>query len=717
MVDATSFAPWPVHPMAPLELDRQIPKRGDQRQMEAWQRIGTYAAGLALDSAGVKGNAELLSRMDMIVAAGGGERDYAVDAAILSGLPSAADPGAYLNEHLLADLRPTLFLAQLSNLLAGNISIVHGVVGSSRTFMGEEASGTDAVRIACARIAAGQGDLFLVGGSYNAQRPDVLLHYEMGRLAVEAARSPAYGQRQAQGGGMVLGSLGCFLVIESRQHAAARGAAAIAHIAAIATDRSRRRPGEATANADAAARDDAAASRSVACGCDLRRIRRVRGNGGGSGIPAWHPPAGARHRDGVRPLAGAIVPGQPGAGGDVAVTAPAVPPAGGRGAGSADDGGTAPGAGDVLGPLARRGTGRGRGGVGGRHGTIGHRQSRPPVVVVTGTGVLTSLGNGKQDNWRELTAGHSGIRRISRFPVRGLRTTIAGTVDFVPVDEMSAPALSERLAELVIEEAVERGRHRQARRLPGPMFLALPPVEMEWPQRLALAAASGANETVTYDDLLRAAGSGKFTRYYERFLFGSVAESLAVRFGTKGSPVATSTACASGATAIQLGVEAIRRGEAEAALVIGTDASVNPESLIRFSLLSALSTRNDPPEAAARPFSKDRDGFVMAEGAGALVLESLAHARARGAKIIGVIEGCGEMADGFHRTRSSPDGKPIIACMQHALDDAGLAPDADRLHQRARHRHAGERQDGVGRRRPPCSASAPRRSRFRPTSR
>ncbi len=299
-----------------------------------------------------------------------------------------------------------------------------------------------------------------------------------------------------------------------------------------------------------------------------------------------------------------------------------------------------------------------------------------PVVAVTGTGVLTSLGNGKQDNWRELTAGHSGIRRISRFPIAGLRTSIAGTVDFVPVDEMSAPALSQRLAEYVIDEAVCEAGIGSAGDFPGPMFLALPPVEMEWPQRLALAATSGANETVTYDDLLRAAGSGQFTRYYERFLFGSVAENLAVRFGTKGSPVATSTACASGATAIQLGVEAIRRGECDAALVIGTDASVNPESLIRFSLLSALSSRNDPPEAAARPFSKDRDGFVMAEGAGALVLESLAHARARGAKIIGIIEGCGEMADGFHRTRSSPDGKPIIACMRHALDDAGLAPDA-----------------------------------------
>jgi 3-oxoacyl-[acyl-carrier-protein] synthase II len=299
-----------------------------------------------------------------------------------------------------------------------------------------------------------------------------------------------------------------------------------------------------------------------------------------------------------------------------------------------------------------------------------------PVVVVTGIGVLTSLGAGIQDNWRELTAGRSGIRRISRFPVGGLRTNIAGTVDFVPVGESSAPALSERIAEMVVDEALTEAAIGTPGDFPGPMFLALPPVEMEWPQRLALAAASGANEAVTYDDLLRAAGSGGFARHYERFLFGSVAEHLADRFGTKGSPVATSTACASGATAIQLGVEAIRRGEAEAALVVGTDASVNPESLIRFSLLSALSTRNDPPEKAARPFSKDRDGFVMAEGAGALVLESLAHAKARGAAILGVVEGCGEMADGFHRTRSSPDGKPIMACMQHALDDAGLPPDA-----------------------------------------
>ena len=189
------------------------------------------------------------------------------------------------------------------------------------------------------------------------------------------------------------------------------------------------------------------------------------------------------------------------------------------------------------------------------------------------------------------------------------------------------------------------------------------------------------------------------------------------RFGTKGSPIATSTACASGGTAIQLGVEAIRRGETEAALVVGTDASVNAESLIRFSLLSALSTRNDPPASASRPFSKDREGFVMAEGAGALVLESLANARRAGRAVLAVVEGCGEVADGFHRTRSSPDGKPIIACMRNALGRCRAGAGGRRLHQRSRHRDAGERQDGVGRRVGRVRGAGRDRSRCRRTSR
>jgi len=295
-----------------------------------------------------------------------------------------------------------------------------------------------------------------------------------------------------------------------------------------------------------------------------------------------------------------------------------------------------------------------------------------PIVVVTGLGVVTSLGAGKTDNWARLTAGESGIRTITRFPTEGLRTRIAGTVDFLGAQPNSA-ALSERFADLAAEEAIAEAAIGARGDFPGPLFLAVPPIEIEWPQRLALGAKSGANDTVTYNDILRV--SAQFPDYHPRFLFGSVADNLAEKFGTKGSPISLSTACASGASAIQLGVEAIRRGETDAALCIGADGSINPEAVIRFSLLSALSTSNDDPQGAARPFAKNRDGFVMAEGAGAVVLESLESAKARGAKIIGVLEGCGEMADAFHRTRSSPDGKPIIGCIHNALKDAGIAPD------------------------------------------
>ena len=228
---------------------------------------------------------------------------------------------------------------------------------------------------------------------------------------------------------------------------------------------------------------------------------------------------------------------------------------------------------------------------------------------------------------------------------------------------------------MAAEEAIAQSGIGSPGDFPGPLFIAVAPVEIEWQQRYEVARASGANDALGYRDLTRAGESGAFHGYYERFLFGSVADRIADEFGTKGSPISLSTACASGATAIQLGVEAIRRGETDAALCIGTDGSVNAESLIRFSLLSALSTSNDPPQAASKPFSKNRDGFVMAEGAGVLVLESLEAARARGAKILGVIEGCGELADSFHRTRSSPDGKPTIGCIRNAIADAGLTPD------------------------------------------
>jgi 3-oxoacyl-[acyl-carrier-protein] synthase II len=297
-----------------------------------------------------------------------------------------------------------------------------------------------------------------------------------------------------------------------------------------------------------------------------------------------------------------------------------------------------------------------------------------PIVVVTGLGVVTSLGAGKADNWARLTGGESGIHTITRFATDNLKTKIAGSVDFLPVEPFSAPSLTETLAATAAEEAISESSIGSRGDFPGPLFLAMPPVELEWAHRIEIATTLN-QEACGYDELLRVCSGSQFAPYHERFLFGSVADHLADQFGTKGSPISLSTACASGASALQLGIEAIRRGETDAALCIASDGSINAESLVRFSLLSALSTSNDPPQGAAKPFSKNRDGFVMAEGAGALVLESLESAQARGAKILGVMEGAGEMADSFHRTRSSPDGKPIVGCIRNALADAGLTPD------------------------------------------
>src|SRR5471032_2674004 len=245
-IDETLFAPRIVHPWAKVSLDTQIPKKGDQRQMEAWQRIGTYAAGLALASAGVKGNKEILGRMDMVIAAGGGERDLAVDCNILNADAKGNSAPGFLNERLMNDLRPTLFLTQLSNLLAGNIAIVHGVSGTSRTFMGEEAAGVDAARIALARIAAGQSEIALVGGSQNGERKDLLVLYEFGDFNLKGKFEPVWARNSNSG--FALGSAGAFLVIESRAHAEARGAKPYARLTNVVADRAhRKQPGEITA--------------------------------------------------------------------------------------------------------------------------------------------------------------------------------------------------------------------------------------------------------------------------------------------------------------------------------------------------------------------------------------------------------------------------------------------------------------------------------------
>jgi len=249
-VDTKHQAPYPVHPIVDFDVAAQIPKRSDQRQMGQWQHLGSYAAGVALDDAGIAHDPDLLAATNLIVAAGGCERDIEVDTALMDVLNTSDSPGALLNATLMSELRPTLFLAQLSNLMAGNISIVHGVTDSSRTFMGEEMAGVSAIETAVAQIRNGQGDVFLVGGAYIAERGDMTMLMALGSALWQGGHGPVWS-REDSGGGMIMGSAGSFLVLESKEHAQARGVRPYARINRVLSDRCNRRLGAARKVADA----------------------------------------------------------------------------------------------------------------------------------------------------------------------------------------------------------------------------------------------------------------------------------------------------------------------------------------------------------------------------------------------------------------------------------------------------------------------------------
>lgn len=240
VLDRERFSPYVIHPLPEIDWSLQIPKRGDQRQMETWQRLGTYTAGLALEDAGMKDDEALVASMDMIVAAGGGERDQAVDQGILDAAMTRNDHDVLLNEKLTTELRPTLFLAQLSNLLAGNISIVHKVTGSSRTFMGEEGAGVSAIETAAARIRSGQSSHVLVGAAFQTEHPDMLLGYELAGYLSRGDWTPVWQRQKTEGGGVISGSGAAFLVLESREHAEKRGHKPYAAIGPVVSERIRR---------------------------------------------------------------------------------------------------------------------------------------------------------------------------------------------------------------------------------------------------------------------------------------------------------------------------------------------------------------------------------------------------------------------------------------------------------------------------------------------
>ena len=235
--DDATHAPLIVHAAPEMDFAVQIPKR-EQRQMELWQKLGVFGAGLALDLAGIKDNIDLCKSMDMVVAAAGGERDLDVDAEIIARVAAGQNAGDVINAVLTNDLRPTLFLAQLSNLLAGNISIVHKVTGSSRTFMGEESAGISALKTSISRIRHGQSTHALVGSSFNGQDADMLLNFELAALLKRDGWQPVW-ERQGKAG-ILTGSGAAFLVLEERNHAEKRGANLLASIGDVEEGRVKR---------------------------------------------------------------------------------------------------------------------------------------------------------------------------------------------------------------------------------------------------------------------------------------------------------------------------------------------------------------------------------------------------------------------------------------------------------------------------------------------
>jgi 3-oxoacyl-[acyl-carrier-protein] synthase II len=218
ILDAERFAPHTIHPTPTLPLAEAIPRR-EFRQMEGWQRLGVYGAGLAIDDAGLRAR---VAEMDLTVAAGGGERDTVLDAQILAARPEEVA----LHRALMDGLRPTLFLAQLSNLLAGSISIVHGVGGSSRTLLGEEIAGAEALRVAMLRVAEGRSALALTGAALVPERPELFLLYAFGDALLRDAWAPLPARR-----GFAPGAAAAFLTLEPE------GAAApLARLARVLTD-------------------------------------------------------------------------------------------------------------------------------------------------------------------------------------------------------------------------------------------------------------------------------------------------------------------------------------------------------------------------------------------------------------------------------------------------------------------------------------------------
>jgi len=291
-------------------------------------------------------------------------------------------------------------------------------------------------------------------------------------------------------------------------------------------------------------------------------------------------------------------------------------------------------------------------------------------VVVTGLGITSPLGTGLEKNWEALTAGRSGIGPITHFDATDFAVKFAGEVKDFPTDEFIDKKEARKM-DLFIHYAMAA----------ADMAVADSGLEIndENAERVGVVVGSGMGGLPAiekYHDALLQGGYRKISPFFiPMSIINLAAGQISIKHGAKGPNLAPVSACATGTHAIGDAFRMIQRGDADAVISGGTEATICPLGIGGFSVMKALSTRNDDPQAASRPFEKNRDGFVMGEGSGIVVLEEYESAKRRGAKIYGEVAGYGLTGDAYHLTAPSPGGEGAARCMKMALATAGLNPE------------------------------------------
>src|ERR1043165_7854137 len=299
----------------------------------------------------------------------------------------------------------------------------------------------------------------------------------------------------------------------------------------------------------------------------------------------------------------------------------------------------------------------------------GHRTGAPCRVAVTGQGAITPLANSAEESWAKLRRGQSGIGPITGVDVAGLRTRIAGQVDGFAAEEFMDARLAarvDRFVQLGVAAAVMAAR--DARLSPGNGH----------GERVAVVMGNGLGGVLQLERGFETTLGSDGTRLSPYFVPGAIsnmaAGMAAMMLGAKGENVTLNQACASGAAAIGLGLRMLRNGEADAVVAGGCEGALARLMLCGYHALKATSARNAEPARASRPFDRDRDGFVPAEGAAAVVLEPMEAAERRGATVLAEVAGYGTTCDAYHMTHPDPTAESCVRCMRAALEDAGVRP-------------------------------------------